>query len=232
MRKAIQTINFFDIKPFRPTLLAIAAKFAREEAARAFLMFVSLGVRLLIAASTRTGSVEQGLASAAHRIFDGVITTGDELKKELSALIPTDGEFSQAFQRATVTSGPHARYYLRAMERVAQTQPFPWWIPNEDKESMTLEHVLPLNPEDNWPQFIADEVKLHAKRIGNMCLLPKALNCDLRNADQQTKYAVYKAKNCPYELTRQITEAPVWDVAAINKRQEGLAKLALRAWPL
>lgn len=230
MKHALQTINDFDIKPFRPALLAIASGFPMAEAAATFEWFASLGVRLLITTGTRSGSVEATFAEVARKVYAKGLSSLADIKKALSDFLPTDEQFRQAFQNATVTSGPYARYYLRALERVAQKQAHPWWVPNEDKESMTLEHVLPLKPEANWPQFTEDEVRMYAKRIGNMCLLTKSLNNDLRNSEQATKYAVYR--NAPYVLTSQIIEAETWNVAAICKRQVGLADTALRAWPL
>lgn len=230
MRQAIQTINDFDIKPFRPALLAIAAKFDIDEASKAFVWLASLGVRLLITTGTRSGSVEATFSDVAHKVYGGELKTAQEIKKHLSSFIPTNEQFRQGFSTATVSSGPLARYYLRAMEKVAQDQKNPWWVPNEDKESMTLEHVLPLKPEGNWPQFTDEEVKTYAKRIGNLCLLPKGVNSDLKSASQDEKYAVYK--DAPYVLTSQIVEARIWNVASICKRQSGLADLALKAWPV
>jgi len=231
MRHSIETINDFDIKPFRPALLAVAARFAPAEAAKAFQLFVALGVRMLITTSTRTGSVEQSFAAVARKIFkDRTITTAAELRKEIASLIPSDAQFYQAFQTATVTSGPLARYYLRALEKAAKAEPFAWWVPIADKEAMTLEHILPLRPEGGWSQFSEDEVKAYSKRIGNLCLLPKALNADLGNAEQATKYAVYR--DAPYRLTHSVSEFPQWNVDAICRRQEVLAKLAVEAWPV
>jgi hypothetical protein len=103
-------------------------------------------------------------------------------------------------------------------------------MPNEDKEKMTLEHVLPEHPEGNWPAFTPDEVELYAKRLGNLCLLPKTSNCDLKSADEKTKFAIYV--DAPYQLTKQIGRQNGWSVAKICERQKGLAKLALKAWPL
>jgi hypothetical protein len=231
LKHALQTINDFGIKPFRPAILAIAARFTVPQASAAFEWIAALGVRLLLTTGTRSGSVEEIFADLARKIYeDKSINSLADIKKLLKDFIPTDSEFRLAFQDATVTSGPYARYYLRALERVAQEERQPWWIPNEDKESMTLEHVLPLRPEGNWPQFTAEEVKTYAKRIGNLCLLPKSVNSDLRSADQDTKYAVYR--DAPYVLTSQIVEASVWNVESICQRQKVLAELALKAWPL
>jgi hypothetical protein len=231
LKHALQTINDFNIKPFRPTILAIAARFTISEVAATFEWFAALGVRLLLTTGTRSGSVEQTFADMARKIYeDKSIKSLGEIKNLLKDFAPTDSEFRQAFKDATVTSGPYARYYLRALERVAQKERQPWWVPNEDKESMTLEHILPIKPEGNWPQFTAEEVKMYSKRIGNLCLLPKSVNSDLRSADQSTKYAIYK--DAPYVLTSQIVGAPIWNVEAICQRQDGLAELALKAWPI
>jgi hypothetical protein len=152
-RKAIEVLNLFDIKPLRPLMLAIAHNLPDKEAEKAFQFCVSLGVRLMIASSTRTGSVEEGLADAAHKIFNGGIGTAFTLKSELKALTPTDGPFVDAFENATVSNRKLARYYLRSMELAAKNEPEPWYIPNDDKSAINLEHVLPEKPEGNWPQF-------------------------------------------------------------------------------
>jgi hypothetical protein len=53
MRRAIQTLNVFNIKPMRPLMLSVASKFTAKEANEAFRLFISWGVRLMIASSTR-----------------------------------------------------------------------------------------------------------------------------------------------------------------------------------
>jgi hypothetical protein len=230
MRHAIQTINDFDIKPFRHALLPIAAKCDPIEITAVFEMFVSLGVRLLIASSTRGGNVEEAMAKLAQKVFKGELKTAKDVKTEIAKIIPSDEVFQEAFRNATVSKESYARYYLRAMEKVAQSTPDPWYIPNSDKEVMTLEHVLPEEPGDNWPQFTEAEVKMYYKRLGNMCLLPKKPNSDLRSANQETKFAVYK--NCAYVLTKQIGSFKKWSVQTIKERQAKLIPLAMKAWPI
>jgi hypothetical protein len=229
-RNAIQTINDFDIKPFRPAFVAVAAKFDVQEATRTFQFFVSLGVRMLIAASTRSGSVEENMAKVANAVFKGEIKTAEKFKAALAEITPSDAEFEAAFENARLSKGPLARYYLRSLERVVQRATYPWFVPNEDRETMTLEHILPETPESNWPQFSEEEHAAYWKRIGNLCLLPKGSNNDLRSANEKTKFAAYR--NAPYELTRQISDVEHWTKETIIERQQLLAKLAVKAWPL
>ncbi len=230
IRPAILTLNFFNIHPFRPVLLAIAAKFPPREAVGAFELLISLGVRLLVASSTRTGSVEEALAKAAYKAFAGDAARTADLKKELGDIIPSDERFRQAFEVATVSSGKLARQYLRTLEKVAKGEPDPLFTVTDDKEVVTLEHILPRKPEGNWPQFTPDEADSYWKRIGNMVLLHHKANSDLKSACWSDKRQEFKEHG--YELTAQVAAVPEWNVEAICSRQAELAKLALKAWPV
>jgi hypothetical protein len=230
MRRAIQTLNLFNIRPLRPLMLAVAARFAPKEAADAFRMFISWGVRLMIASSTRSGSVEESLAAAAHRVFGEEMKTAAALKKEMSSIIPVDEQFRQAFEVATVSKSVLARYYLRSLEMAAKNEATPWFIPNDDRQAINLEHVLPERPEHYWDDFDEEKARIYTKKIGNLALLLAKSNSDLKSKDFKTKKEVYQ--HSPYELTRQISTVQTWDEKQIVERQKVLAGLALRAWPL
>lgn len=230
MRRAIQTLNLLNIRPMRSLMLAIAASFSPKEASEAFRMFISWGVRLLIASSTRSGSVEEPMAEAARLVLKGEIADSAKLKKTLAHIVPVDEQFRQAFEVANVSKAALARYYLRSLEMAAKNESTPWFIPNDDKQAINLEHILPERPEDNWPQFEEEKQRAYAKRLGNLALLLAKSNSDLRSADFKTKKKVYKGS--PYELTRQISTVQTWDESQIAERQKGLSGLALKAWPL
>lgn len=229
-RKALEVLNLFGIKPMRPLMLATAHRMQKREAEKAFQYFTSLCVRLMIAGSTRTGSVEEGLANVAHSVFAGDIATLSDLKVKLKAITPTNERFSAAFETATVSNGKLARYYLRSLELAAKGESFPWHIPNDDKRAINLEHILPEKTEGNWPKFSEDEVKLYHRRIGNMALLRASDNSHLKSASFGDKKATYGQS--PYVLTQKISEAQDWTRNEIDTRQKTLAKLAVKAWPI
>ena len=229
-RRAIEVLNFFDIKPLRPLMLAIALKFSDKEAEKAFQFCVSLSTRLMIAGSTRTGSVEEGIAATGHKIYTDKTVDAAALKSDLKALTPTDGVFAAAFENASVSNRKLARYYLRSMELAAKSEPEPWHIPNDDKTAINLEHVLPEKPEGNWPQFSDEQVKLYYKRIGNLCLLRASDNSAAKSASFAIKKPIL-AKS-PYVLTKQIAEAVEWGWEDIVDRQKTLASMAVMAWPI
>jgi len=230
VRRAIEVFNLFKIRPLRPLTLAIAAKMDPQETSAAFQALVSLGVRLMIASSTRSGSVEVPLAEAAQEIFDDKITTASGLLTRLGDLIPTDGQFRAAFESARVSNAKLGRYYLRSLEMAAKNQQEPWFIPQDDGSIINLEHVLPRKPEGNWPGFNEDDHKLKATRLGNLALLRASDNSTLKSESFAAKKTTYSTS--PYVLTNQIADLSEWTPEAIDERQRGLAMLAVKAWPI
>ena len=177
---------------------------------------------------TRTGTVEQGLAIAANKVYTGEIAAYKQLRLQLMNITPTDGEFAAAFTTATVTNRKLARYYLRSLEMVHETEKEPWLVLNANANVINLEHVLPTKPGDAWPNFSNDEVRLYRNRIGNLTLLQATKNSGLQSADFETKKKVYA--DSPYETTNMISKQKEWSTTQIDSRQAYLASLALKAW--
>lgn len=230
IRDNIKVLNLFNIAPLKPLLLAAAKKMSKKEAALTFEKVVAIGVRLIIASRTTTQSVEKPLGDIAMRVWTEEIADSKSLIAALSLSIPNDQEFKEAFERATVSKAQLARYYLRSLERVAKEEPDPWLIPNDDANTITLEHVLPQKPETNWPQWSEDEMKAYAKRIGNMVLLTAQSNSTLKSKPFAEKRESLAAS--PYETTSMAGEQTEWLPAQVLGRQAKLAELALKAWPL
>jgi hypothetical protein len=228
-RKAVEVLNLFDIKPMRPLILAIAAAMDPNQAAQAFKFLIAVGVRLMIASSTRTSSVELPLAEAAKLVFDGDIDSAAALRKKLSTIVPGDKEFQEACEVAKVSNARLARYYLRSLEMTAKGESEPWFVLHEDRQIINLEHVLPKKPQDNWPGFDDEEIRRLTTRLGNLALLRVTDNSDLKSYGFAEKKPTYAAS--PYLLTSMIAEVDDWTAAAIDERQKRLAELAVSTWP-
>ena len=228
-RALLRVLQLFDIKPFRPLLLAIAHRFEPKEATAACEHLVALGVRLIVAASTRSGSVEQPLAKAAKQVFDRDITTSVGLRTALGGITPSDEQFREAFEVATVSQAKFARYYLRSIELKAKGEPDPYLIPNDDPDAINLEHILPLKPMGNWPHWSDEEVKVYSKRIGNLALLKAKPNSDLKSASFDEKRPILAQS--PYATTSMAGAAEAWTPVEITSRQTKLAELAVETWP-
>ena len=230
IRHAIDVLSLLNIGPMRALLLAISLKFAAKNAAESFKFLVSVGVRLLITGSTRTGSVESTLARTAHEVFEDNIGTKGQLKAALSNITPNNQEFLKAFESAKVSKAQLARYYLRCLESVSEGKSQSWFVPNSDEEVINLEHVLPKKPGNGWPQFSGEEVTMFVNRIGNQTLMEAKENSTLGSAPFSDKRMVYKSS--PYELTKSVGEKTQWTTGEITQRQQQLSKLALKAWKI
>lgn len=231
LRGALRALDLLNIAGMRPLMMAVASKFTKREAAAAFAKFVSWKVRYLISGSTLTGGyIEVPLAAAAKKVFDGEITSASALAVDMAPRVPTDAQFERDFAEATVSKAALARYYLRTLERSVKLERDAAFIPNDDREVINLEHVLPLKPMRNWPTFTEEEARADAKRLGNMALLQAKKNSDLRSASFDEKKVVFLGHT--YELTSQLAALPSWNHDALVQRQRVLAKLALKAWPL
>lgn len=229
-RRAIEVYNLLDIKPMRPLLLALTAKMSQKETAGSFQFLLSLGVRLLIAATTRSGSIEELLAKAANQVYEGKIETAAQLMGELAAITPPDPAFRDAFEIARVSNSRFARYYLRSLELTAKGEAEPWFLPTDDGSIINLEHILPKKPEGNWPTFTDEDVRGYSNRLGNLVLMRASDNSAARSdpfANKRTAYA-----DSPYVLTSQVADRADWTPEAITARQKCLAELAVKTWPV
>ena len=230
IRRAIQALNLLNIKGLRPLMLSVASQFQPSEASEAFRMFISWSVRFIVTANTSRGSIDESLGAVANLVFTGEIANAKAIKRKVSDIVPLDEEFRKAFESATVSKAQLARYYLRSLEMAAKQEATPWFIPNDDRQAINLEHILPENPGIKWPLFDLESAKVYRKRIGNMALLLAKDNGDIGNASFLDKQGIYRES--PYELTRQLGQADQWGPAEITERQKGLAELAAKAWPL
>ena len=232
IRRSIRTLNLLNVKLMRPLMMAVAAQFSERDAAASFRTFIGWEVRFIIAANTRTGgSVELPVTRAATDVHSGKISSADDLVSALSGAVPTDEEFEAEFAVASVSKASLARYYLRAMEDTASgNASTPFFVVNDDTDAINLEHVLPKHPEEHWPDFDHDQVRLYSRRLGNQCLLDATANSNLRNAPFRQKREIYAST--PYELTRQISNIEDWGPDEIGERQKTLAEWAVRTWPI
>jgi len=147
----------------------------------------------------------------------------------LYSTVPTDAEFESAFATARVSQAYLARYYLRSLELHQMGQPDPEWIPNESTV-INLEHVLPANPESNWPNIDSETAAANYKRIGNLALLQASKNQIVGNRSFAEKKPILASSS--YVLTQEIAKQADWGIDEINSRQKSLARLAVATWPL
>jgi hypothetical protein len=163
-------------------------------------------------------------------VQNGQLTTADAIVNFMLPSIPSDSQLFNSYQVPTVSKNYLARYYLRAMEETTSGGNELEFLPNPNKEEITLEHILPENPSSAWGGMSEDDAKAFYKRVGNMALLKKSINSDIGNEGFAAKVPFYDKSQ--YELTKSLTEYSNWGLQEIEKRQKNLAELAIQTWPL
>ena len=116
------------------------------------------------------------------------------------------------------------------MENYKRGKSHPELLVNLNPDSVNLEHILPQNPEENYPNFSEEQHSAYYKRIGNLTLMKTKENSDFKNsnfANKRTKYA-----ESELWITKSISEKLDWNIDEINNRQSELADLAVQTWSL
>ncbi|WP_437223539.1 DUF262 domain-containing protein [Planctomicrobium sp. SH661] len=236
IRQSLTVMRDFGVSQIRPLMLAVAEKFDAKNANLAFRAFVCWTVRFLISGGMRGQRLEDAYAERSHEIMNGEVSSASGLRAKMIQVVPNDARFRSDFSRATVSKAYLARYYLRAMEAVERNESnCPELKPVEDTNILNLEHILPENPEkEDWMHVEPEVASAYYKRIGNMVLLQATKNSVVGNAGFQKKRNLFK--DSPLMLTKQVFEdtkpSTKWERADIDKRQEKLSDLAIKAWPM
>ena len=106
-----------------PLLFSVSLHFEKNEADKAFRLFVSWSVRFLIAGGTRGGRLEKPYGDLAQEVGAGKITKARELRDAFKSIVPNDKDFEEAFAVARVSKHYLARYYLRSIDRTMKADP-------------------------------------------------------------------------------------------------------------
>lgn len=229
-RKHLATINRdLRVEQIRPLMFAVSRKFSVKEAARAFRSFVFWSVRFLIVGG-RGGLLDRNYALRAHDIGQRRIKTAKELADAMADIIPSDRLFETSFAEARVSQVFLARYYLRALEMKVRGVKEPEFVPNDEEQSVNLEHVLPENPQGFWPDIDAETAGAYYKRIGNMVIMQASKNSLAGNKPWAEKRKVLQQSE--FQLTSSVASYDSWGIKEINERQKSLAALAAKTWPI
>ncbi|MEQ9438079.1 MAG: DUF262 domain-containing HNH endonuclease family protein [Cyclobacteriaceae bacterium] len=223
------TLNMFGMVQVRPLLLAVISKFQKKEIEKALKFLVSASVRFLIHGGLGGGALETQYSERAKEINQGEISSTKGLVERMKKAIPSDSEFEESFKIASVSKHYLGRYYLMALENCKKGKEKPELIPNADTSAVNLEHVLPKNPDPEW-NFDEETHHLLYNRIGNLAIISTKINSTIANSVFDKKKYHYLSSE--FELTKEISHYEKWTPDEINERQNMLAQLAVKAWPI
>jgi hypothetical protein len=219
--KALRTLNFnagFTI------LLAAKRNLTLEQQKTLTKALVALVVRHNVVSNLDRARLE----SAAYSIAKG-ISNGADLNTALTRLremSPGDEQFRQGFANLAFSKAEHgiARFILRNIEaKVSATGE----VSVSGPEHVHIEHIYPQSPMNGarWGQH-----DRYVGRIGNLTLLARRFNEQIKNADFATKRE--KAyENSKLMITEALLKYDDWSPDSVDVRQSELGKAAEEIWP-
>lgn len=150
-------------------------------------------------------------------------------KKRLKEVYIDDNEFVPIFSRKSFVDNSRnnkiIRYILGKIERFSGgTREV-----NIDGNTDTIEHILPQNPDETWGEDYNFDNLIY--RMGNLCLLEKVYNNELKNKPYADKVILYNKS--AFISTKQISEDyPIWNESTINLRQQKMSNCAKSIWKI
>ena len=142
------------------------------------------------------------------------------VKTALLTLYPSDDEFERAFTDKTLLNRK-ARYLLaRLAEHYGDLA--------IDETKLTVEHILPLNPEQSWINDFGSGWQQCIQRLGNMALVTQGENNELGQEPFAKKQRILMKSK--YALNKTVEPYSEWTIAEVESRQKDLAQKAVSLW--
>ena len=190
---------------------------------------VVIAVRYNVIGGQPPGEQEAVYHSVVRDGVTGELTEAAGIIGRLNRIYPGDPLFRTAFASKLMrtTHAPErriVRYLLCQIERHLGGADLDF-----ESDAFTIEHIFPLNPDQNWGAFSDLRGDSIAFRLGNMTLLETGRNRELGNVDYPAKRAVYEQS--AFAMTRLLaTEYAEWNAERLEARQQWMARQATAIW--
>ena len=231
-RAHIRALKVLGGSQTHPVILAAIARWEASEIERLLRFLEIIIIRYQLIGGGRTGKLEIGCAALASAIYAGRIKNAREAARTIPELLPSDKEFRERFEVAEEKSSSKTRLMLTRLEVQARLSEGKSALGPElePRPSLTVEHILPRNPDSSWKKNLSDNPSFseeYTYRLGNLCLLTQA-NRKIGNASFDEKCKTYSKSDLL--LTNELCKESSWTPRQVEERQRRLAKLAVTMW--
>ncbi len=243
LRFYLALLRLFGVRQHVPLVFAVYdavvdGRLERGDLVRLLRYVTVIAFRYNVIGKRNPNRMEEVYNRIAVALSTGEIATWGEVSRRLRPLYIPDNEFEQAFANAGFGTRRYRRlvkYILLSLERYAG-QPERARFENPDllgqinDSRITIEHILPQDYTDDWPEFAGYEHERYVSRLGNLTLLEDTLNREATNRPFAAKRALYGRSQ--YVLTQAVATREEWTPDAVQHRQRELARSALHIWRL
>ena len=226
-RSYLEALITFSVTQYRPVALAAMETLDHAKVTKILRVLMITSFRYTVVSGLGTGNLERIYASAAKSIRNGECKSAKQLFSRLQQIYVDDDKFRADFASKSFTKAPIARYILTEINEYMEGDPE--HSVAESTGRITLEHIMPKNPGEEWA-FVDSETAVQVvDRIGNLTLLEKGRNRGISNADFSTKCRKAFSESSLH-LNKQLVQMNSWTVESIRQRSTDLADVAVKIW--
>jgi hypothetical protein len=229
LKESASLLRMFGVRQHYALCIAAQRVLSAADFISLLRIIVILSFRYNVIGTRQAGEQERVYADVAAKLSSGELPGLTDVLERMRGIYPTDVEFKGSFaskELKTTQSRNNkiVRYILCNIEKQMTGADH-----DRDGASLTIEHVLPQNPEDGWEQFSELEIDASVYRLGNMTLLETTINKEVGNTTYDIKRAAYETSG--FGMTQKIaTDNDSWSTNRIESRQNALAKVATGIW--
>ncbi len=223
VQENIYLLNIFNLKQPVSMLMSAYKSLSNEDFIRILKDTVIIGFRYSVICGKNPNEVERIYNEIAMQISKEHRYTRDILKR----IYVEDDEFNASFETKVFSESSRnnkiIKYILGKIERFKDGL-------NDitiEGEANTIEHIYPQNPDDSWD----DGLYAYTYRLGNLCLLEKNLNKDIKNLPYTEKVKAYCQSS--FKTTKRIPELYTeWNQNSVLNRQKQMSVCAKGIWKI
>lgn len=229
MQTQVALLRLFSVRQPFPLLLATRRTMDDEAFGQILRACVVISFRYNVIGGLSPAEQERLYDKVTRDVVDGVRRRPGDVIAALAPIYPSDPQFRAAFADKTIRTKQSrntgvVRYILTKLEHHLSGA-----VHHFADDALSVEHVLPQNPEAGWEEFPENETDSYVYRLGNMTLLERGKNKDLGNVDYATKRAVYEEST--FTMTRMLAEQnDGWSPERLTNRQRWMATQATGIW--
>ena len=233
LKDKILALRILKIKQCYPLLMSMFRFIDKKYHEKILEACETVSFRYLTIGGKNPNILEDTYNKICNQIANGEINDYNGIKDNLlTSIYVKDDEFENLFINKSINTRSNqriAKYILIKINTKVSKEKIDLKI---DDSNLTLEHILPENPSEEWKEIFSDEeIVDNVFKIGNFTLLSNNRNKKIGNSDYSMKKNIYKNSELP--ITKNIEMYyDNWNVNSIKKRQTEMFKLAKEIWKL